>query len=386
MITIHQATFGDKAGGYALLSSSFGDDTIPRRIGNSTDVHDRPVGEVLNDPVVRGFPIDDYFLIVKSFPHVGEGIRSGRVFSHALFVEKSDIEKISNLNSLLDLLMIEIGVDTPMLPIQFDVRSALPESSIPFKGRAAYGVKGLLNHGEFSDTLAWVGRDGYYDFLCGIWAGFPGHLRKGIVFGAAFDPRKVKGDSLKIVHIDPDLASKWKRSNFLVIDESNEAELKKESEFYLASDKIRASSLESMIQRFKLDYDQISDLMVLEKVVATFQKLGSEVEFGNLVLFADLISKYNPNPYSASTEKNELLLKISTRIAPAIDQEILALRKVDWSGFSKPEVAIGNALQDWGKQVVIGGGNRKGISKVIVSAFGESESKRGWWHTAIRRE
>lgn len=385
MIIIHQATFGDKAGGYALLSSSFDDESIPKRIGNSTDVHDRPVGEVLSDPIVRGFLIDDYYLVVKSFPHVEEGIRLGRVFSHSLFIHKNDIEKISNLSGLLDLLMVEMNVKATVLPIQFVERSASFESPIPIKGRAAYGVKGLLNHGEFSNTLAWIGKADFFDFLCRIWAEFPKHLRKDIFFGAAFDPRKVNDDSIKIVHVDPELAFKWKKSGFLVVEESSEAELKKESEFYLGGVKNRASSLESMIKIFKLHCDQISDLTVLEKVIATFQTLGSDASFGDLILFADLVSKYNPDPLSAANEKNQLLSKITLRMPLAKAKETLALRKVNWKGFKMPELAIGNALQDWGKLAVVGSYNTKEITKVIVSAFLESKDKEGWWHSSIRK-
>lgn len=103
-----------------------------------------------------------------------------------------------------------------------------------------------------------------------------------------------------------------------------------------------------------------------------------------MVLFSDLISKFNPNPLSATGEKKRLLLQLTKRLAYSNAHEIIALRNVNWSGFSIPELEIRHALEDWGKHAVIEGKNRKEIPKVIALAFLEPKADAGWWCTAIQ--
>ena len=92
MIIIHQAIYGEvqgKTSGHDLLAASDEKNELFRRVSGHTDLADRPEGGVLSSSVVRGLFTEDHFLLIKTFPDKSPGLRSGRVFSHALFIPTS---------------------------------------------------------------------------------------------------------------------------------------------------------------------------------------------------------------------------------------------------------------------------------------------------------
>ncbi|MEY8214149.1 MAG: hypothetical protein RPR97_06640, partial [Colwellia sp.] len=96
---VHQALYGDKDGSYSLLDSSLDAETA-KKICNVTDLLDRPSIGVLTEAIYRGFAFNDYYLFIKTFPDTDSGVRSGRVLSHVLVVNLTDLELCDDLSLL----------------------------------------------------------------------------------------------------------------------------------------------------------------------------------------------------------------------------------------------------------------------------------------------
>ena len=111
MIVIQQAIYGEvhgKTSGYDLLAASDEKNELFRRVSGYTDLADRPEGGILSSPVVRGFFAEDHFLLIKTFSDKSHGLRSGRVFSHALFIPKADLDRVRNLSNLFQYHLLRI--------------------------------------------------------------------------------------------------------------------------------------------------------------------------------------------------------------------------------------------------------------------------------------
>ena len=158
MIVIHQAIYGEvqgKTSGHDLLAASDKSELF-RRVSGYTDLADRPVEGVLSAPVVRGLFVEDHFLLIRTFPDKSSGMRSGRVFSHALFISKADLHRIHNLSNLLQYHLPSIQKEAKMHILE-DLSAEAETISRAVNGREAAATNALLQN----DPFIWLGDEGY---------------------------------------------------------------------------------------------------------------------------------------------------------------------------------------------------------------------------------
>ena len=117
---VHQAIYGDKSDSYALLKTSLADTELAKRICNVTDLLDRPSTSYLTQPVIRGFAFNDSYIFIKSFPYNDPSVRTGRVLSHTLIVDQSDLHALKNLDDLFSHFLSDPDKNPELTPIIFE--------------------------------------------------------------------------------------------------------------------------------------------------------------------------------------------------------------------------------------------------------------------------
>lgn len=176
MMIVHQAIYGDKLGSYALLKTSLTDTELAKRICNVTDLLDRPSNGHLTQPVFRSFTFNDSYIFIKSFPDIEPGVRSGRVLSHTLIVDKCDLHQLNDLGKLFSHFLSKPDKDPELNPIEIDDGNSVLAQIVHPTSREAAAINGLLDHSSYSNTLVWVGEETYLPLITQIWSRLGGDL------------------------------------------------------------------------------------------------------------------------------------------------------------------------------------------------------------------
>ena len=383
MIQIHQVIYGDVNGAYSLISSSFRDKEVPTRLANSTDLVDRPPDNVLDAPILRGFPKDDYYLFLKTFPYESKGVRRGRVFTHALILALDDFVKIKDLSNLAEYHLDSI--DKSHSTFEIEHKNQIGQSSTPNETspQVIAAINGLVEHVKFMNTVVMVGRENYFEWLKGLWPGLPIKMKRILKIGAAFNPKKVNSERLNILYIPEFLRQNWVNTAFKIVDINQTEELQSESAYYLSGNLEMSKNLNGILRDFDPKIKEIDDLLQFEKMVPTQIALRKKkkLKIKDLVIFADLISKYNPNPKSKPKEKKSLMDTLLALLQKAEPKEIKMVSNADWTGFQSAESSLSKELETWSYNSVFGTGNGE-IASVLLLAYGGQ--KPSWWGKAIK--
>lgn len=377
MIRIHQAIYGDLNGGYSLLNSSFSKTEIPIRLGNSTDPIDRPPDTILTSPIIRGFKRDDYFLLVKSFPDQSLKVRRGRVFSHALFIEKKDFLKIQDITTLMPYFLdnIDKEANLNLLKISSNNITAHKHS---VSGQIACAINALVEHVEYDHTIVWIGEDGYFEWISQLWPALPNAVKLNIRLGTAFDPKKVNTDYLNLKYVPFEFKMNWSNTNFKLIEPACDEAINSQTANLLTGNEKNSQELQELLQEFSLVIEEIDDLKVLETMLPVY-KDGRDLK--DVLNFAHLISRYSVNPKTAFSAKAKLLQSIGEAIKKADADEIIVIANPNWSGFANAQNVLSAALTDWLNKNLMSQTLKKGGVIVIEKAM--NQTSQNWWSKTV---
>jgi hypothetical protein len=382
MIEVHQALFGDDSGAYSLLTSSFSDSAVPLRFANSTDLIDRPPDGVLAEPVIRGFWKEKCFMLIKSFPDTSSGVRKGRVFSHALIIQEKDLLRIQDITGLFKYHLGFIDKSLNLEPIHFKNTGKYNEILKDDK-RIFYAINSLIEHNENYNTIAWVGTNGYQNWISRIWAFIPQDIKKSIRIGAAFDPQRVDKNLLNLIYIPDSIKPNWANNNFKIVDLSDADSLRTQTGHYLAGHSDKSRELSELLSNFSIIPKDIDDISQFEKMIPTYKALDNGASLKKLIIFADLVSKYTAKTQSSLPSKQKLFNSILRNLHEASGVEINMLTSPDWTGFKDAEKKISESLDSWLNKNVFEEKNNKDIPTLINKAFSETENP--WWSDPIKK-
>lgn len=378
---VHQALYGDKSGSYALLKTSLADTELAKRICNVTDLLDRPSTGYLAQPVFRGFAVNDFYIFIKSFPDNAPQVRKGRVLSHTLIVDQSDIHTLNNLDELFSRFLSEPDKNPELSPISLEGGGSVPAQLVSSTSREAAAINGLLVHSSFNNTLVWIEEEGYFSFISQIWKQLEGNLRAKLRLGVGFNPQKTDIEKLNILYVLEEYENKWRTSGYCIIGKKDIETLESMSSFLLAGYEDKSKPLRDLLEVFEVMPTDIEDFGYLEQVIATYNNPGS-ADFNQLIVFCDLISKYSPNPSVAKSEKDSLLNQVISRIESASAVQILALKNAEWKGYPNGQQVIGNGVTSWVVTSLLHAEVDRSIADVLAAVF-DPKNKVQWWKTAF---
>lgn len=314
-VTIHQALFGDKNDSLSLLKTSHPDEKLAYKICNSTDLSDR--GQNWS-PAIRGFSFEDNYILLKTYSDTSPQVRQGRVFSHALIIEKKDISRINNLEVLYDHFQNEMNKDLDIQPIIYSDREF---SGTIDKDRIIKAAEGLLNE----EQIVWIGQDNFPNAIATLWKNFKATSRFEFKFGINFNPTSVSNQNIVCT---PDfLLPKWQNTNFCVVDKEDKVTKPSQAALFLVSGD-KNSDFYSFLEQIGYEPISLKQLSLLERGLDTFTSLESNNDFNEVF---NLFNILNTNK-NTSEVKNDLIVKVIQRLIQIIpnagSQSINALRKL----------------------------------------------------------
>lgn len=380
MIIIHQAIYGEvqgKTSGHDLLAASDEKNELFRRVSGLTDLADRPEGGVLSSPVIRGFFAEDHFLLIKTFPDKSPGLRSGRVFSHALFIPEADLHRIHNLIHLFQYHLPGIQKESKMHPQEYSSQETRAKTR-SVDGREAAATNALLEN----QPVVWLGEEGYWEWLARIWSKLPVKQKRTLKIGAAFGPSYVKKENLNLLYIPEDAKSLWERRSLRVIGNDESEILQSSAANWLVGDAEKAAPFEILLDDFSPKIDSVRTLKQLEDYGEAYLQIDKNPELNHLLVLANFVSKISPNERAGIKGKDRLMNAIVKAIPNAPVNMLIALIYQNWKGFPDAITSTSDALRDWLTNHLFQGEQTKECGTVLAKAL-EAETKNWWVSTVL---
>lgn len=380
MIIIQQATYGEvqgKTSGHDLLAVSNEKSELFRRVSSYTDLADRPEGGVLSAPVVRGFFAEDHFLLIKTFPDKSPGLRSGRVFAHALFIPKSDLLRVSNLNNLFQYHLPAIQKEAELSPLEYNPQE-LKTKTKTVSGKEAAAINALVNNEQF----VWLGKEGYWEWMTRIWPQLPTGVKHKLKFGVTFNPSYIKTEYLNLHYILDESKPLWERHSFRVINSGETETLQSTVAHWLMGNTENAAPFQTLIDDFAPNIDSFETIKQLHDYGKAYYQIGKEPKLNHLLVLADFVSQISPNERVGVKGKNRLMTAILQAISNAPVYKFTALKYQSWKGFPDAMTSASDAVRDWLTNNMLQGRQAKKCGVVLVTAL-EAETKNWWVNTVL---
>lgn len=380
MIVIHQAIYGEvpgKTSGHDLLATLDERNDLFRRVSGYTDLADRPEGGILSSPVVRGFFAEDHFLLIKTFPDKSPGLRSGRVFSHVLFIPKTDLHLVRNLGDLFQYHLSGIQKQAKMYPLEYHSQEAMAPTGAVY-GRNATATNALLQNQPF----VWLGEEGYWEWVAQIWPQLPAGVKHTLKIGAAFGPSYAKNEYLNLFYIPKDAKTLWERHSFRVIDFRETEALQSAATHWLMGNTKEAAPFQLLIDDFALKIESIEKLNQLQDYGKAYHQSDNNPRLNHLLVLAHFISQISPNERIGIKGKNRLMTAILKAIPNAPVNKFNALIYQSWKGFPDAMTSASDAVRNWLTNHLLQGKHWKEGGGVLVKAL-EAETKNWWTKTVL---
>lgn len=380
MTIIHQAIYGEvqgKTSGHDLLAASDEKNELFRRVSGHTDLADRPEGGVLSSSVVRGLFAEDHFLLIKTFPDKSPSLRSGRVFSHALFIPKADLHRVNNLSNLFKYHLPSIQKEAKMHSLEYGSQEAKTITGA-VDGRESAATNALLEGQPF----VWLGEDGYWSWVARIWSKLPAKEKRILKIGAAFGPSSVREEYLSLLYIPEEAKSLWERHSFSVLGKDESQRLRTSAANWLVGDAKKATPFQTLLDDFAPKIDSIEALDRLEHYGAVYHHLDQDPEINQLLVLANFISKVSLNEGVGIKGKNRLTTAIIQALPNAPINMIIALIYQSWKGFPSAIIPVSDALCDWLSNHFLKGKQAKECGVVLAKAL-DGEPKNWWVSTVL---
>lgn len=380
MIIIHQAIYGEvlgKTSGHDLLAASDEKNEIYRRVSGYTDLADRPDGGVLSGPVVRGLFAEEHFLLIKTFPDQSPGLRSGRVFSHALIIPIGDLHQVHNLNNLFRYHLRDIQKEANMLPLEYNSQVNMVTTGVG-NGREAAATNALLQNQPF----VWLGEEGYWEWIARIWPQLPLVAKQRLKIGAAFGPSYAKNEFLNLLYIPLDAKTLWERHSFRVIDLGEIEILQSAVGHWLMGNTKEAASFQVLIDAFAPKIESVEMLNQLQDYGKVYYQINKKPGLNQLLVLAHFVSQISSNEKDGIDGKNKLMTAILQAIPDAPVNMASALLYQTWKGFPNATPAASKAVRDWLTNHLLQGNQAKECGIVLAKAL-QAETKNWWVNTVL---
>lgn len=378
MITIHQAIYGERSG-YSLLNSS---ETIgiAKQISGYTDLTDRPEGGILSTPVIRCFWVQSCFLIVKTFPDLSPGMRPGRVFSHALIINKDDFYQITNISDLFKFHLSVIDKVALLQPIHYiPLKEDFEFSSTSHRESA--GINALIDYSDYNNCIAWVGGENYWGWIKRIWFRLPVSLKDKIRLGAAFDPQRINSNELSLVYVPEEKQANWARHLFKIISLSENEKLEDPIAKWLSGDLEIDSDLKILLNDFEPNIQKIEDVKLLFELGKCYLNLGDNTKLNQLLVFSNHISNICKKNENGQVGKKKLLDAIVRYIPSTSSSMIKALMYQSWKGFSNPVNRVEPIVVSWLEKKILNKNQDDQEGAILLQAL--EVEKENWWSKIV---
>lgn len=351
-LQVHQAIYGERNRGHALLASSGGDapfaDIVPL-----TDRPESAPSEAHWVPYLHGFIWDQWYVLAKTFPDPSAS-RGGMVFTHALLGSARDVTSLQRLDLLARHLIASPNRCTALEPIIVaDVEEDTSALSPPGLGATAAAL--LRAAGS---PVVWIGQDGFDDLVFALWARLWPAGRRSLQFGFAFSPHDLEGQHLTLVATPRAFEARWHgfpciRPEDGASTSAPEASADASLALQYLLDPTHKGELGDLFLRLEVEPSSFADVVLAARAFPLLVELASDCgttrtpDADKLRALARAVAKLSSDPARALILKRSVLNALADATARGTAADVIALRNFDLEPFVDGSVSIRSALTHW---------------------------------------
>lgn len=323
---VEQAVYGEIAGrGHGLRTSSM-DASFASTIASKLDLPDSvPPGVQTWSPFVRGFPINDRYVLARTFLD-SSASRGGMVLTHALIVSLDEICEVSHLAMFFGCLASS-ATDCPSSVEALEVDTAV---GIPGQAADLIGIANALSAQGLAPVVQ-LGVDGFESIVDSLWSNLWPALRRNFAFRLSFGPNDVVEQPTPAIVCSPEqLQARW--TNYR-ITKSGDRFPDSESARILCG-QLDVKPILSLAEKLGLEVHTFKELNRLERLHAL---LASGENLDDFLAAVRLVDGLSSQPKIGTTVKEELIGRLTALVAGMGCKQLLLMRNLTLPGFSNTQ-------------------------------------------------
>ncbi len=347
-ITIHQAICGEQNKAFELLRTTLDDNSLARKIAFQTDLQDSPPSGLKWLPILRGFSFGDYYLLIKTYPDNSPDVRNGRVFSHCLIINKSDLKNISDLSPLFSVFKTEMDKTILLEQIKFTSdhqKKVILNDALQLRFNKV--IQAFIKFSNNSEPIVWVGQESFEIAVCKLWQLLSATQKESFNFGINFNPNDIIKENLSFLVIPDNTENKYENKGVAIIRKEDSSELKEFTEQFLAGEQDAIIRIESFIKAIGAETPSLTEISTIAKGISTFENLELEQDLKLLNTLSNIIAKYSQSDKKGTLTKLKLVERISALVENADESEIYILRNFQIKSFKGSERKISVSIVKW---------------------------------------
>ena len=320
---VEQAVYGEVQGrGHGLRASS-PNAVIAVSIASKLDLPDAvPSGVQAWSPFVRGFPIDDHYVLARTFLD-SSASRGGMVLTHALIVSLDDMCEVGSLATLFEWLAPSVAdFPSPLATLELHPAGSAHTPAADLIGTAnALTAQGLA-------PVVRLGVEGFEHLVDSLWRNLWPPLRRTFAFRLSFGPKDVvEQPTPALVCIPEQLQARWMKHRIVKPDDQTPDS---ESAGVLCGQS-NVQPILALAEDLGLAVHTFRELNRLQRLHALLS--GGE-SFDGLLAAIRLADGLSNQPTIGANIKDKLIGRFTALIPSAGCRQLLPMRNLALSGFA----------------------------------------------------
>ncbi|MGO4519014.1 effector-associated domain EAD1-containing protein [Dyella sp. 2RAF44] len=323
---VEQAVYGEVLGrGHGLRASSTNAPVIAA-IASRLDLPDAvPPGVQAWSPFVRGFPIDDHYVLARTFLDPGAS-RGGMVVTHALIVGLADMCEVGSVAALFGRLAPSV-TDCPGSVGTFELD---PTGSIRAPAPDLIGAANALT-GQGLAPAVRLGVEGFEHLVDSLWRNLWPALRRTFAFRLSFGPSDVVEHPTPVLVCTPEqLQARWTKQRIVNPDD----QIPDSESARVLCGQLDVWPILALAEELGLEMHTIRELGRFERLHTLLS--GGE-SFDDLLAAIRLVDGLSDQPMLGASIKDRLISRLSALIPGAGCKQLLPMRNLTLSGFASTQ-------------------------------------------------
>lgn len=319
---VEQAVYGEVPGrGHGLRASS-PNAFIAASIASRLDLPDAvPLGVQAWTPFVRGFPVDDHYVLARTFLDPSAS-RGGMVLTHALIVSLDEMCEARSLATLFGSLAPSV-TDCPdsLATLELEPVDSIHAPAADLIGTAnALAAQGLA-------PVVRLGIDGFEHLVDSLWRNLWPALRRTFAFRLSFGPNDVVEQPTPALVCAPEqLQARWTKHHIV---RPGDQTPDSESAGILCGQR-DVQPILALAKDLGLEVHTLKELSRLERL-HTLLAVGKS--FDDLLAAIRLLDGLSNEPTLGASIKDQLIGQFTALIPSADCKQLLLMRNLALSGF-----------------------------------------------------
>lgn len=323
---VEQAIYGEVAGrGHGLRSSSTSA-PIAATIASKLDLPDAvPPNVRAWSPFLRGFPIDDYYILARTFLDPSAS-RGGMVLTHALIIDLNDMCAIENLSALLG----QLASSAASCPNSVETLELALTSSNHDAAQDLIGTANALAAQKLVPVVR-LGVEGFELLVDSLWRNLWPALKRTFAFRLSFDPKDLVEHPTPLLVCSPEqLQARW--TKHLIVNPDDQTPNSVPAGILCGLND--ALPILALAEDLGIEIHTLGELSRLERLRVLISGSGS---FDEVLAAMRLIDGLSNQPMLGVNIKDKLLIQFTSLLPAASCKQLLLMKNLMLSGFANTQ-------------------------------------------------